>query len=40
MTTGFEPEQDQDQDLLMADDDDTVSEEDGNDAGDDAGPHD
>jgi len=36
MTTGFEPEQDQDQDLLMADgDDDTVSEEDGDDAGDD-----
>jgi hypothetical protein len=33
MTTGFEPEQDQD--LLMADDDDTVSEEDGDDAGDD-----
>ena len=34
MTTGFEPEQDQDQDLLMAGDD-TVSEEDGDDAGDD-----
>jgi hypothetical protein len=35
MTTGFEPEQDQDQDLLMAGDDDTVSDEDGDDAGDD-----
>jgi hypothetical protein len=33
MTTGFEPEQDQD--LLMAGDDDTLSEEDGDDAGDD-----
>jgi hypothetical protein len=35
MTTGFEPEQAQDEELLKAGDDETVSAEDGDDAGDD-----
>ena len=34
-TTGFEPEQGQDEELMKADDDETVSEDDGDDAGDD-----